>query len=103
MTHYLKTDKDVWLAVFNLEKTFEIRKNDRNFQVDDVLVLRPTRHTGAEMANGEPLEYLPQEPIHAIVIYILNGPIYGLAEGWCIMSINTLVSVEYQEPTPTAT
>ena len=86
MKHELKTDPDVFDAVVAGNKTFEIRFNDRNFQVEDQLVLRKTKYTGEEMKNGAPLEYIG-EPFFAVVIYILRGPIYGLSDGWVIMSI----------------
>lgn len=85
-THDLKTDSEVFDAVFNGFKRFEIRKNDRDFHVGDMLRLRETRHSGLEMLNGAPLEYTQRESAHH-VIYILHGPIYGLKNGWVIMSI----------------
>lgn len=84
--HELKTDPIVFEAIKKEEKTFEIRKNDRNFQVGDELWLRETVNTGKEMANGAPLEYTGRILV-VNVTYILKGPIYGLADGWCIMSV----------------
>lgn len=84
--HDLKTDAYVFEEVVRGRKLFEIRKNDRGFQCGDLLRLRETRLTGAEMAAGEPLIYTGREII-VRVIGILHGPKYGLAEGWCIMSI----------------
>jgi hypothetical protein len=37
MKHELKTWTEYYNAVFDGNKTFEVRKNDRNYQVDDVL------------------------------------------------------------------
>lgn len=84
-THELKTDPQVFDDVVDGRKTFEIRKDDRGFEVGDMLVLRKTKHTGAEMANGAPLKYLGA--LYVYVTYILRGPIYGLADGWVIMAI----------------
>jgi hypothetical protein len=86
MEHELKTDAKVFDAVKLGEKTFEIRKADRPFEVGDLLILRKTVHTGQEMAEGMPL-YYEGEPLRQRVSYILRGPVYGLAEGWVIMSI----------------
>lgn len=86
-THRLKTDPRVFIAVANGLKTFEIRKNDRNFQVGDELVLQKTQYSGADMAAGDPLIFTGDE-LHVEVTYILKGPIYGLAKGWVIMSIS---------------
>ncbi len=81
--HVLKTDPEVFQAVLDGVKTFEIRFNDRGFQVGDALHLRETRFTGAEMREGKPLEYTGRE-CHRIVSHVLTG--YGLADGWCCLS-----------------
>ena len=86
ITHELKTDPAVFDAVCEGRKTFEIRKDDRLFAVGDLLKLRKTKHSGREMAEGAPLEY-DGPPLYVYVTYILRGPIYGLADGWVIMSI----------------
>lgn len=84
--HELKTDPQVFDDVVAGRKSFEIRKDDRGYEVGDVLKLRKTKHTGAEMAEGAPLEYV-EPPLYVYVSYILRGPIYGLADGWVIMAI----------------
>ncbi len=84
--HELKTDPEVFQAVKSGKKKFEIRFNDRNFKVLDVLWLRETKFAGSEMASGSPLIYTG-ESIKCFVDYILHGPIYGLKDGWVIMSI----------------
>ena len=40
MKHILKTWPEYYQAVWTGEKTFEIRVNDRNYQVGDLLVLQ---------------------------------------------------------------
>ncbi|WP_081089561.1 DUF3850 domain-containing protein [Achromobacter xylosoxidans] len=81
--HILKTDPEVFQAVLSGAKTFEIRLNDRGFAVGDVLGLRETKHTGAEMRAGAPLEYTGRE-CQRFVSHVLTG--YGLADGWCCLS-----------------
>ena len=54
VNHELKTDPDVFDEVARGEKTFEIRYNDRNFQIGDRLTLRRTDFTGEEMKAGKP-------------------------------------------------
>lgn len=85
-THTLKTDPEVFQAVVAGLKTYEIRKDDRGFQVGDTLDLLETVSTGAEMAAGAPLEYTGGQWM-VEVTHILRGPVYGLADGWVIMSI----------------
>lgn len=84
--HELKTDPGVFEDVIKGRKPFEIRKDDRGYAVGDLLKLRKTKHTGAEMSEGAPLEYVGP-PLYVYVTYILRGPIYGLADGWVIMGI----------------
>jgi hypothetical protein len=86
MIHELKTDNEPFQAVFIRTKTFEIRFNDRRFRVGDLLHLRETFHTGSEMKHGAPLRYSGRE-IVARVIGMMVGPVYGLADGWAILSI----------------
>jgi hypothetical protein len=91
----LKTDPEVFQAVFEGTKNFEIRKNDRDFQVGDTLLLRETKFSGEEMAVGVPLIYTGRS-IVCDVKYILQG-LYGLQDGWCIMSIEVRSKFEGQE------
>lgn len=86
MTHTLNTDHEVFDATTKGLKTYEIRKDDRGYKVGDELWLKETVATGAEMADGAPLEYTGR--VMAVeVTHILRGPIYGLVDGWVIMSI----------------
>lgn len=87
MVHKLKIDSDMFRAVLSGRKTFEIRYNlDRDFQVYDELLLQETKYTAEEMKNGMPLEYTGNQ-WQVQITYILKGPIYGLQDGWVIMSI----------------
>ena len=94
--HTLKTDSEVFQAVSDGRKTFEIRFNDRDFKVGDELILLETIHSGEQMKQGKPLLYSGNE-IHKIVSYVLSG--YGLKEGWVILGIqgpNHTTSCTYQ-------
>lgn len=73
--HKLKLSKIFFEDVRIGKKTFELRKNDRNYQVGDILELR-------EMEAGEPTG----REIETEVIYILEG-FEGLKEGYCILGI----------------
>jgi hypothetical protein len=79
--HILKVDPEFWIFLKNGEKPFEVRKDDRSYQVGDYLVLRQTEHPGSEMAKGAPLEYV-DDPIVFRVTYALYieakfGPTIG--------------------------
>lgn len=88
MNHQLKTDPDVFDEVIAGTKCFEIRQNDRNYQVGDTLTLRKTKHSSLEMQKGAPMEYTG-DFWTVDVIGIMHGPVYGLKKGWCIMSIDS--------------
>lgn len=57
MIHYLKTWPEYFVEVRNGHKTFEIRKkNDRDYKVDDILVLQefsPTTQSYTGVADLE--------------------------------------------------
>lgn len=77
MTHELKILPKYFEAVATYKKTFEIRRNDRNYQVGDKLILKEWhrgKYTGREAERW--------------VSYIYYGDgTYGLPEGFCVMSL----------------
>ena len=79
--HELKILPEYYDAVRCGDKRFEIRKNDRNYHSGDILRLK---EWDGEKYTGEELD--------ALVRYIYYGiDEYGLAEGYCIMSIDTMM------------
>lgn len=68
-------------AVYTGKKTFELRKDDADYQVGDTLVLREwtgTKYTG--------------HSCECRITYILrNAERFGLQEGYCILSISPIV------------
>lgn len=83
----LKTDPAVFQDVLEGKKTFEIRFNDRGYQVGDLIVLKETKFTGQQMGEGRPLIYTGRE-MQKQISYILSG--YGLQDGWVILGITDL-------------
>lgn len=73
--HELKIKPEYYRAIERGEKTFEVRFNDRNFQVYDILHLK-------EWCGGE---YTGRE-ITADVTYVLDDPNF-CKEGYVVMSI----------------
>ena len=76
MTHELKILPEYFELVRRREKTFEIRLNDRNYQVGDWLTLKEWdgHYTGRE--------------IKRYVNYIYYGnSVFGLHEDYCIMNL----------------
>jgi len=81
MLHELKTWPEHFNPVLKGAKTFEIRKDDRNFQVGDRLLLRewdplPKQHTGRNLT--------------AEITHKLPGGQFGIVTGWCVLAIKIL-------------
>ena len=91
--HMLKTDPAVFQDVLDGSKTFEIRFNDRGYQVDDLIVLKETKFTGQQMKSGQPLVYTGRE-IQKRISYVLSG--YGLQEDWVILGIQDIEAAKTQ-------
>lgn len=79
--HRLKLAKMFFDAVNTGKKSFELRKNDRNYQIGDILELH-------EMSDGEETGRVTEKQ----VIYILEG-FKGLEEGYCILGISEVEGI----------
>lgn len=86
MIHELKSDCLSFIPVFAGYKQYEIRFDDRGYSRWDVLILKETVWSGEEMKQGKPLVYTGRV-VEAVVIHILKEPVYGLQEGWVILSL----------------
>lgn len=76
--HYLKIKPEYYRDVQSGLKKFELRKNDRNFQVGDVLMLIKLDDKGNET----------DQVTRVKVTYILKDcPQYGLKDGYAILGI----------------
>ncbi len=78
-THLLKIAPAPFVAVCEALKTFEYRKNDRDFMVGDNLHL--VEHDPDFADNVAPASIVRR------ITYILHGPNYGIPVGYCVMSI----------------
>lgn len=81
--HKLKIQPQYYKKVVSGEKRFEIRKDDRDFKVGDLIRLQ-------EFEN----EYTGRETLYEI-IYKLDGGDYGLEKGYCILSIKPYTTKTY--------
>ena len=81
--HELKILKKYALPLITGHKTFEIRKNDRNFQTEDILHLKEI--------DDETKEYTGFE-MFLKVIYIHQG--LGLEDGYVCMSVKRIEFVQ---------
>lgn len=86
LTHALKTDPFVFEQVWKGKKPFEIRKNDRDFQIGDLLILKETKFSGEEMAKGSPLIYTGRR-VEARISCIIEDYFYGIRENFCVIGL----------------
>lgn len=77
--HELKILPEYFQAVWDRVKTFEVRKNDRNFTVGDTLVLKEWTPNNGYSGSG----------IARRITYLLNDPDY-VKEGYVIMGLGDL-------------
>ena len=75
--HNLKCWPEPYEAIINNLKTFEFRKNDRDFSVGDFLRLKEY--------DPETGKYTTREAMERVTFLMDSG--FGVPEGYCIMSI----------------
>ena len=78
MVHDLKTWPVYFRRVFSGDKTFEVRKDDRDFQIGDFLNLKEY--------NPDTNEYTGKS-VSVYITYILRGGGFGIETGYCVMAI----------------
>lgn len=77
MKHELKCWPEFYRKIIRGDKTFEIRKNDRDFNEGDELWLREWHPVAEEYSGRETA---------VEVTYLIRGG-FGLLPNWCCMSI----------------
>lgn len=78
-THELKTWKEFYQAVVSGHKTFEVRRNDRNFQEGDYLKLIEIDPDNNFTPTGNRAFYY--------ITYILKGEEWGIMLGYVVLGI----------------
>lgn len=76
-THELKTYPQYFQQTLEGNKSFEIRLNDRGFQVGDIVILR----------EWDNIKYSGRE-IKGRIKYILDDKFIGLSKGYVALSLN---------------
>lgn len=77
-THELKTWPEPFAQVASGEKVYEIRKDDRGYEVGDLLQLKEFDPADGTFSGHE---------IIALVKHITRGPAWGLPDGLAILGI----------------
>ena len=77
-THYVKTIQPYYNDSKRGIKLFEVRKNDRDYQVGDFFV--------QEEFNTETQD-LTGDNFKSKIIYLLRGGQFGIADDYCVLGI----------------
>lgn len=89
--HELKIHLNYYNSVYSGKKTFELRKNDRGFEVGDLIQFRVL---GKNLFG---LENSILAPEMYVITYILKDvPEYGLDKEYCILGIKRAVITEVE-------
>jgi len=87
-THKLKTWDGFFHEVWDGKKRFELRNNDRNFQVGDTVYLQEYKPDSREYGTGE---------VRATITYVLKDFI-GIEKGYCIFGFKVDQLIERGKP-----
>lgn len=77
-THKLKCWPEPFEAMLNGLKPFEIRRNDRDFKVGDVLIIQEWRPADEQYTGRELLRD---------VVFMLDNPMFGIKKGFVVMAV----------------
>lgn len=75
--------------VYAGSKKFEVRKNDRNYQLGDELLLKEFVPKGY-YEDGFIDDQFTGRILHRRIDYILHGGQFGIEEGYVVMSLSIL-------------
>jgi Domain of unknown function (DUF3850) len=78
-THELKTWPEQWRALARGEKPFEVRRDDRDFEVGDHLIL--------DEFDPRPNAEQSGRAVDAWITYKLVGGQFGIEEGFCVLGL----------------
>lgn len=82
--HVLKTLNPYFDDVFHRRKDFEVRKNDRNFQVGDRVQLIES------VPDGRPQRYVIKD-----IRYILYGGQFGIDQDYVVLGLSEITNFRY--------
>ncbi|UOR07530.1 DUF3850 domain-containing protein [Hymenobacter aerilatus] len=75
-THELKIWPSCFTAVEAHTKPFDVRQNDRNFQVGDAVLLREFEPESEQYTGRATTRWIS---------YVLHGGAFGVEAGWCVL------------------
>lgn len=92
--HELKIKHEYLVEIVLGNKTFELRKNDRDYQVNDLIrfinIPSPKKDlTLSEISCGDSA-YIDENTLYRITYVLKDVPEYGLDKDYCILGIKKL-------------
>lgn len=88
--HTLKTLAPYWDDVMSGIKPFEVRRNDRDFERGDILILRRMQPDEPDRPDWDG-DYMD---IYKRVSYVLKGGQFGVEPGYVVMALTNLTPAE---------
>lgn len=82
--HELKIKHEYLVEVVMGRKTFELRKNDRDYQVGDLIRFIDIRQS---YSDGCEYVYIDKDTLYKITYVLKDVPQYGLDKDYCILAI----------------
>lgn len=72
-THRLKVDRKYWPAIIDGRKSFEVRRNDRDFQTGDIIEMHPIDDVASLVSRR--------------ITYVLHTFPEGLQPGYVVLGL----------------
>ena len=85
--HELKIKHEYLVDIVVGRKTFELRKNDRDYQVGDLIRFIDIRQ---QKNTGDCDIYIDDDALYGITYVLKDVPQYGLGKDYCILGIKRL-------------
>lgn len=90
--HELKIKKEYFQKVYFGNKTFELRKDDRGYEVGDLIKFKVIDKEEHSEKGFD--EYVDSEALYIITYILRNVPEYGLDKDFCILGIKRVTLKE---------
>lgn len=93
--HKLKIKHSYYVDIYLGKKTFELRKNDRDFQVGDVIHFIDLHDEIIDLFDTKACDVnIEDDTLYQITYVLKNVPEYGLDKDYCILGIRKLIELE---------
>ena len=88
--HELKIKDEYFKEVLRENKTFELRKNDRDYQVGDLIHFIDIKDEDKEFKTWGVEPAIDEDALYKITYVLKDVPEYGLDKDYCILGIKKL-------------